>query len=198
LIQGGSDLQPAHKSLTKMENKITLVPVGDVEEWILDELASQLKEVFNCEAEIGKGTKIPQGAYNSRRNQYFSSFILNKLRRSTKPAKSQRILAVADVDLYVEGLNFVFGEAELGGHFAIISLSRLRQSFYGMPENKELFTERAVKEAVHELGHVYGLRHCPDSSCVMHFSNSLMDTDKKSTTFCARCKKKLEKLGSGF
>lgn len=86
----------------------------------------------------------------------------------------------------------VFGEAELGGYFAIISLARLRQSFYGLPEDKHLFLERTIKEAVHELGHTYGLSHCPDPECVMHFSNSLMDTDRKKPSFCSRCQIKLE------
>jgi len=40
---------------------------------------------------------------------------------------------------------------------------------------------------VHELGHTYGLGHCPDTHCVMHFSNSLRDTDIKSATFCPAC-----------
>ena len=177
----------------KTESKIYLIPVGEIEEWILAALDDHLEMTFRREVETGENLKLPQEAYNPKRNQYFSSFILNKLRQTLKPAKQQKILAIADVDLYVEGLNFVFGEAELGGHLAIISLARLRQSFYGFPEDKALFLERAKKESVHELGHTYGLRHCPDSECVMHFSNSLRDTDKKRVSFCARCQELLKK-----
>jgi archaemetzincin len=176
-----------------MENKIYLVPVGKIEQWILDTLEDHLMETFQCQVETGEGLKLPEEAYNPQRNQYSSSFILDKLRRAIKPAKPQKILAISDVDLYVEGLNFVFGEAELGGHFSIISLARLHQSFCGFPENKSLFLERAKKEAVHELGHTFGLRHCPDFKCVMHFSNSLQDTDRKRTSFCSRCQELLEK-----
>ena len=53
------------------------------------------------------------------------------------------------------------------------------QEFYGLPRDENLFRERALTEAVHELGHTYGLGHCPVSTCVMHFSNSLHDTDLK-------------------
>lgn len=176
-----------------MQNRIYLVPVGKIEEWILDTLEDHLEKTFKCQVEKGESLDLPEEAYDSNRNQYFSPSILEKLRQALKPAKPEKILAISDVDLYVEGLNFVFGEAELGGHFAIISLARLHQSFYGFPENKTLFLERAKKEAVHELGHTFGLRHCHDSECVMHFSNSLQDTDRKRTSFCSRCQERLEK-----
>lgn len=176
-----------------MENKIYMVPVGEIEEWISDTLNNHIGKTFNCEVKRGKGIKIPQEAYNSSRNQYFSSLILNKLHQVMKPSKGEKILVISDVDLYVEELNFVFGEAELGGHLAIISLARLSQSFYGFPEDKILFLERVKKEAVHELGHTFGLRHCPDPLCVMHFSNILMDTDRKRASFCSRCQELLEK-----
>jgi len=188
-----SAVETGRKSFSKMENKLYLVPVGKIEEWILDTLEDHLEKTFECQVETGEDLELPEEAYDSRRNQYFSSFILDKLRQAIKPAKPQKILAISDVDLYVEGLNFVFGEAELGGHLAIISLARLRQSFYGFPENKPLFLERAKKEAIHEFGHTFGLRHCPDSICVMHFSNSLRDTDRKRTSFCSRCQELLTK-----
>jgi archaemetzincin len=191
---GGFAPSLENSGLEKMESKIYLVPVGDIQKSILESMAKELEKTFGCVAEIHERMGLPQETYNERRRQYSSSQILQKIHSFLKAKRQDKVLAIADVDLYVERLNFVFGEAELGGHFAIISLARLRQSFYGLPENKTLFMERAVKEAVHELGHVYGLEHCPDSSCVMHFSNSLMDTDRKRSSFCSRCRQKLEKI----
>jgi archaemetzincin len=106
---------------------------------------------------------------------------------------AERLLGLVDLDLYTPGLNFVFGQASMGGREALIALPRLRQSFYGLADDEALFHERAIKEAVHELGHTYGLGHCPDATCVMHFSNSLPDTDFKGKGFCAVCKAALAK-----
>jgi len=97
------------------------------------------------------------------------------------------------VDIFAPGLNFVFGEADITGKRALISLQRLRQEFYGLPKNENLFQERALKEAVHELGHIYGLKHCFNLTCVMHFSNSLRDTDLKGWDFCCICQRKVSR-----
>jgi archaemetzincin len=44
-----------------------------------------------------------------------------------------------------------------------------------------------VKESGHELGRAFGLAHCNNTRCVMHFSNSLQDTDFKKRSFCDSC-----------
>jgi archaemetzincin len=180
--------------LTRMKPKIILAPIGDIEESVLDVLEKDLAATFSCQVERRDPIPIPEGAFHPARKQYRASLILKMLPGQTFKGKRDIGLAIADVDLYAEGLNFVFGQAEFGGPFAIISISRLRQSFYSLPENRAIFLERTIKEAVHELGHVFGLEHCPDPECVMHFSNSLSDTDRKSASFCSRCRARLDKL----
>jgi archaemetzincin len=100
-----------------------------------------------------------------------------------------RILGVTEMDLFVPVLTFVFGEAQLDGRCAVISLQRLREEFYGLPANPALLRERAVKEAVHELGHTFGLRHCPDWRCVMASTHAVERLDLKSAEFCEGCRR---------
>lgn len=95
----------------------------------------------------------------------------------------ERLLGVVDRDLFVPGLNFIFGLAQKGGP-ALIALPRLRPEFWGQPADQKLLLQRAIKEAIHELGHTYRLDHCADPLCVMHFSNTLQETDRKSDRFC--------------
>ena len=175
-----------------VSKKIHIIPVGNVDKEILEELAKNLKDIIRVDVKILPPIEEPEHAYNPSRNQFHSTEVLSKLRKLVSEASREgkdvfRVLGVADVDLYVPGLNFVFGEADLLGRSAIISLKRLRQEFYSLKPDKKLFLDRATKEAVHELGHTFGLGHCINRSCVMHFSNSIEDTDFKEKNFCKRC-----------
>jgi archaemetzincin len=171
--------------------KVLLLPLGKIEERVLVSLQSKLSKIFNLKVEIKESLPLPHYAYNPKRKQYYSSIILEDIKKRTKIKASERVLAVIDLDLYVPELNFVFGEADIKGRVCIISLSRLRQEWYNLPKDEDLFIQRVIKEAVHELGHTYGLRHCDNFRCVMFFSNSLLDTDKKSFYFCKRCQRGL-------
>ncbi|MBI4429387.1 MAG: hypothetical protein HY562_09750, partial [Ignavibacteriales bacterium] len=110
---------------------------------------------------------------------------------------SSKILCITALDLFVPVLTFVFGEAQLDGSAAIVSSHRLDESFYGLPKNQEILEHRLLKEAVHELGHTYGLVHCHDYECVMHSSTSVEEIDVKGTTFCTRCNQQLVHVSMG-
>jgi archaemetzincin len=168
--------------------KVTLKPLGNIPDAIMEELKDRVGVVFHCPVELKAGFHDLAQAYNPERKQYLSSTLLASLR---KPESEERVVGITDVDLYVPRLNYVFGEADVVSGIAIVSLCRLRQEYYGLAPDEALFLERATKEIVHELGHTFGLGHCPNNKCVMHFSNSLADTDLKEASFCSSCRPKI-------
>ncbi len=171
---------------------IYIVCVGECESDVIPLLQHELEIIFGRPVEQGKPATValPGDAFSPLRRQFLSPAILKRLAR-TVPRQERPLLGVTDVDLYVPGLNFVFGEADPSHLIGLISTYRLH---YGLPRGipgKALFQSRVVKEAVHELGHVFGLGHCNDPHCVMFFSNTLGDTDRKGKNFCSRCWGKL-------
>jgi archaemetzincin len=72
-----------------------------------------------------------------------------------------------------------------------VSLHRLRQQFYGLPEDADILRYRLIKEAVHEIGHTLELTHCDDYHCVMAPSHAVEWIDLKDSVLCASCQSRV-------
>ena len=141
-----------------MTLQLALLPFRGTDAHVMGVLADKLAEKgFACN--LLPETAVPADALDRLRGQYRAKRLLD----ATKRAAAGRVLGVADVDLYAEGLNFVFGMAESPGWAAVISVTRLR-----LGADEAAFEERMLKEAVHELGHTptsFQSRSSNRSSC---------------------------------
>jgi archaemetzincin len=167
-------------------NDLCLVPMGSVPPEALEWIESAAGEWFPLPVRRLPEVHVPRSAYDPKRQQY-QSIELMKMLGQTAPPDARRVLGVTDVDLAIPILSFLFGQAQFDGPIALISLHRLRQEFYGLPAQEKLLRERTVKEALHELGHTFGLVHCSDLNCAMSLSTHIELVDSKSERFCARC-----------
>lgn len=172
---------------------IYLQPFAGIDRKVMERMGKELEKVFGFPYKIGPSKELPINAYHRKRHQWHSTTILERALNVNVPQDVERVLGLTNVDLFAEGLNFVFGEADPFHGAAIISLFRLNPEYYMLPPNEGLFHQRVIKEAIHELGHTYGLDHCSNSKCIMFFSNTLADTDRKGPGFCDECKKKLKR-----
>jgi archaemetzincin len=165
---------------------LQLLPLGKLDGGVLGDLAPALADTFRVPCEILPSAFDPGFAFHAERQQYHSSEILLRMQGIVTPA-SWRVLAITAADLYIPILTFVFGEAQIGGTCAVVSFHRLRQEFYGLPEDGRLLQQRLLKEAVHELGHTLNLTHCDDYRCAMAPSHAVEWIDLKESWLCSTC-----------
>jgi archaemetzincin len=176
-------------------NLVHLLPVGNIDSALLESISRLLPECLPVRCEILASLLDPVSAYHAERQQFHSSEILQRM-QALAP-RSWRLLAIADVDLYIPILTYVFGEAQIAGPCAVVSAFRLRQEFYGLDGDEDLLRERLLKECVHELGHTLELRHCQDYRCAMASSHAVEWIDLRESTLCESCRSRVE-AGRGF
>ncbi len=152
----------------------------------LDRLAAALAAVFRVSVEVADRPLAAGFAYAPERQQYYSTRLLAALAALPLPP-GEHVLGVTELDLYIPVLTFVFGEAQLGGPAAIVSLHRLREEFYGLPPDVARLDGRLVKEALHEVGHTLGMRHCDDWACAMASTHTVELIDAKQARYCSHC-----------
>ena len=163
-----------------------ILTVGSIEDEVLTAIEQKLHQVLEWEIRRGASLMMPEVAFNKTRNQFEALHVMRAV-ADVAPGNANRVLAITKEDLSIPMLTFVYGQAQLGGRVALMSLARLRQEFYGLPSNLGLLIGRAIKEALHELGHNFGLVHCPSTTCVMMLANDIQHVDDKDSEFCSGC-----------
>ncbi|MFW9894818.1 MAG: archaemetzincin family Zn-dependent metalloprotease [Candidatus Thorarchaeota archaeon] len=180
-----------------MGRTIYLQKIGDLKPTVLPTLKRQLQQElrnFNINVEVsGIEMGLTETEFNKSKNQFNASKILKLIRKRFPTENYFRILGVLDKDIYTRNYNFVFGLASMQSGASVISITRLNEQFYKNTgllyrrhETEKNVEERILKEAIHELGHTFGLQHC-NNLCVMRFSNSLKEVDEKLPRFCNSC-----------
>ena len=169
---------------------VGVVRLGSVGEAVMKIVAANLQEILHLPVDIRPARQTPEFAYSDSRKQYHAALILKKLAESRRP--HPRILALVSVDLFIPVLTHVFGEAQMGGRAAVVSVHRLRQKEEGSQIPLDTFYERAVKVALHEIAHTFDLVHCQQPECIMRLSSGLADLDELPLFFCEYCETFLE------
>lgn len=185
-------------------SSILLVPIAPTDSSLLPSLSASIGKIFAQTVEVIQPPLDGSFSFNLSRNQYNSTSILSALLEQSSEFPSNpfgtissgadlttKILGITEGDLFVPVLTYVFGEAQLGGRAAVVSSHRLHDEFYGLQPDEDFLETRLLKEAIHELGHTFGLIHCSNYLCVMHSSTGVEEIDVKTEKFCEDCSARL-------
>lgn len=180
-----------------VDEHIYIIPTEGINNDVLESLKKQLTSAFpiNTKVIIDKKRQLPEKAYDSSNKKYSAELILNDLSRNfTIDISNENALLVTNEDIYTQDSDHITGYADSKTRMCVASLARLKNEFYGLKPDNESFLDRASKEAIREVAHIWGLPDCPNTRCVMYFSEELPKMDKKTGRLCVKCKAAFNKL----
>ncbi len=169
-----------------MNPQVEIFPLHFSRTKMLQALRDFLAAEFGLESVIREFSFSLNTAYDARRKQFNATRLWQQILKA-RGNSPRKLLVITEYDLFIPVLTFVLGEAQLGGRGGIVSVCRLQETFYQRPQNEDLLFQRLCKEAVHEIGHLYGLRHCYNPGCVMGPSTNVEGVDLKGWAFCYDC-----------
>ena len=168
-----------------MYEKIYVVPLDENSRAYAEWLGQTLSKKMGFRLQSGIVSRMPDEAHNPNTNQYYAVPILSKL-ELLKGSEDEVILAVTEEDLYLPNHSFIFGQANSVGRTAIVSVLRLKPEQYGLPEDIELVKSRIFGVALHQIGHILGLKNC-ENDCVMKPVTNVNEADKRPEGYCPNC-----------
>jgi archaemetzincin len=169
-----------------VQPQITLISFGYFEESFLKDIGAAVGKELVLPVKIREGFIDLSEFYDPTRRQYNATRLLKEV-DMVYGQEPDRTLGLFSVDLFIPILTYIFGQAILSGRTGVASHYRLNNERYGLPPDPFLLLSRFSKEAIHELGHTFGLVHCHNPLCVMRSGTYVEDIDQKEASFCAHC-----------
>ncbi|MBW2247038.1 MAG: hypothetical protein JRF62_07520 [Deltaproteobacteria bacterium] len=176
-----------HTNQSKPKNKalLDLILLGHVNEMAVSIVAANLQTIIGLNTDIRTVIGDPDYAFVPGRNQFDATRIIKTLCAITDGAPLK--LGMIENDLCTPILTFVYGESQLGGKAALVSLHRLSA------EDPAVTYQRIAKISLHEVGHLLGIKHCWKTTCLMKHSSNLEPLDSLSMYFCSACEYEIKR-----
>lgn len=183
------------------QKKILLVPIGDVEgapppEVLIESLAATY---HGLEVAVAPKKLLPKKErealscedYGSEYGPQYLTNEIHDLLTKHKPRDAFVVVGytmcdITKADRYpsgeVEVWNFVFGEACVDKGTGIFSFARYRDG--AGATDPVVFTRRCCMVLNHEVGHLFGIKHCIYAKCLMNGCNTLEESEDRPFALC--------------
>lgn len=168
-----------------------MISYGQFETEFLEKLAGDIRSEFRLPVHVQERYSDLTPYFDASRRQYDGNKLL-KLIEAMILSKNTKAIGLFQVDLFIPILTYIFGQALFRGNSGVVSTFRLRNEYYGLPQDDKILLERFRKVIIHELGHTFGLMHCHFPSCVMRSSTYVEDIDQKKYYFCTKCRNSID------
>lgn len=172
---------------------IALQPMGDISAKDVAAAQAGILAVYDVTVRVVPKLALPKAAFYPPRERYRAEKLLDFLGEDHGmdfiPVK---IVGLTAVDISttkgdVEDWG-VLGLGTLDGATCVISTFRLGARKASAAKR----IERLIKVVNHEIGHTFGLDHCPTPRCLMEDAKGTITTvDGEDGTFCQACRQRL-------
>ena len=183
---------------TEQRKTLYIQPIGNFnteQKRVIAQAADFLKAFYDLpvkllpEIPLGDVPKEKQRLieFNDNR-QILTDYFLSDVLPPLLPNDAAAFIAFTNFDLYPgETWHFVFGQASLENRVGVWSLYRLSDLALEKDNTKDRLLTRTTKIAAHEVGHMFGMRHCTRYECLMSGTNHLAETDRRPLDNCPEC-----------
>jgi archaemetzincin len=165
--------------------------VSDAE---LELVRRALAAIFSEPVSVMPHVELPKSAFYAPRSRYRAEKLLDFV-RPRLPSGALRIAGITAADISTTKPPHadwgILGLATIDGSACVLSTFRCHRR----SKNAEHARVRFAKTAVHELGHTFGLEHCPNRGCLMEDGGGSVLTTDRERDLCTACRMHLSNRG---
>jgi archaemetzincin len=184
-----------YQPLSKVDGDTILIFVFNVSDtsvhYDLRACRQYLEAFYQRPVKLSTYETLPLTMSNSRKKsgnsiQFNAKYAIDSLLQQDRFKGYLATMAITPLDIYPgNDWNFVFGLASYTNRVGITSMYRFKA------KDRRIQLSRLLKTASHEAGHMFGLRHCVRSECVMNGSNTIGELDQHILRLCSDCQQRL-------